>query len=148
MPRLAAILLAAAALFVAGCGGGGGDEVTGMEGANRTNGKTLFVSGANGKASCGSCHTLLDAGTAGTVGPNLDQALGYSCAQGFAESTIYSAVLGQIDLAQGAMPADLVTGQDAVDVAAYVASVAGKDIPGCNPSGDQGGTGTTATSSG
>jgi mono/diheme cytochrome c family protein len=146
VPRLVAIVLAAAALLVAGCGGGDGDEVTGMEGANTTNGKTLFVSGANGNASCGSCHTLLDAGTSGTVGPNLDQALGYSCAQGFAESTIYSAVHGQIDLAQGAMPADLVTGQDAVDVAAYVASVAGKDIPGCNPSGDQGSAGTTSTS--
>jgi mono/diheme cytochrome c family protein len=146
VPRLVAIVLAAAALLVAGCGGGDGDEVTGMEGANTTNGKTLFVSGANGNASCGSCHTLLDAGTSGTVGPNLDQALGYSCAQGFAESTIYSAVLGQIDLAQGAMPPDLVTGQDAVDVAAYVASVAGKDIPGCNPSGDQGSAGTTSTS--
>ena len=86
-------------------------------------------------------------GTAGTTGPNLDQALGYSCAQGFEESTIYSAVLGQIDLAAGAMPADLVTGQDAVDVAAYVASVAGKDIPGCDPSGDQGAA-TTETASG
>jgi mono/diheme cytochrome c family protein len=143
--RTLAILLAAAALLAAGCGGE--DEVTGLEGANRSNGKTLFVSGADGNASCGSCHTLLDAGTAGTVGPNLDNALGFSCSQGFEESTIYSAVLGQIDLAQGAMPADLVTGQDAVDVAAYVASVAGKDIPGCDPSGDQGAA-TTETSSG
>jgi mono/diheme cytochrome c family protein len=143
--RTLAILLAATALLAAGCGGE--DEVTGMEGANRSKGKTLFVSGADGNASCGSCHTLLDAGTAGTVGPNLDNALGFSCAQGFEESTIYSAVLGQIDLAQGAMPADLVTGQDAVDVAAYVASVAGEDIPGCDPSGDQGAA-TTETSSG
>lgn len=138
------ILLAAAALGVAGCGGNGG--VSGQEDANRSNGKALFVSGADGKASCGSCHTLLDAGTAGTVGPNLDNALGYACSQGFAESTIYSTVLGQIDLAQGAMPADLVTGQDAVDVAAYVASVAGKDIPGCDPSGDQGDGAATGTS--
>ena len=38
------------------------------------------------------------------------------------------------------MPADIVTGQDAVDVAAYVASVAGKDIEGCDPSGDSGTT--------
>jgi mono/diheme cytochrome c family protein len=132
--RSVAIPLAAAALLMAGCSG---EETTGQEGANRSEGKTLFVSGSEGKASCGSCHTLLDAGTAGTVGPNLDQAFGYSCAQGFAESTIYSIVLGQIDLAQGAMPPDLVTGQEAVDVAAYVASVAGKDIPGCDPSGDQ-----------
>ena len=138
--RLVVTLLAAAALLVAGCGG---EETTGQEGANRSKGKTLFVSGAGGEQSCGSCHTLLDAGTAGTIGPNLDQALGYSCAQGFEESTIYSGVLGQIDLAQGTMPPDLVTGQDAVDVAAYVASVAGKDVPGCDPSGDSGGEPTT-----
>ena len=106
-----------------------------------------FVSGVEGKLSCGSCHTLLDAGTAGTTGPNLDQALGYSCAQGFEESTIYSAVLGQIDLAAGAMPADLVTGQDAVDVAAYVASVAGKDIPAATRAATRAAA-TTETASG
>ena len=32
-----------------------------------TNGKDIFL------ANCGSCHTLADAGTSGTVGPNLDQ---------------------------------------------------------------------------
>jgi hypothetical protein len=41
-----------------------------------------------------------------------------------------------------------VTGQDAVDVAGYVASVAGKDIEGCDPSGDQGGATTGATDTG
>jgi mono/diheme cytochrome c family protein len=126
-------------LLAAGCGGEG---TTGREGADRTSGKELFVSGSEGKASCGSCHTLADAGTAGTVGPNLDEAFGYACAEGFDEETVYSVVLGQIDLASGAMPPDLVTGQDAVDVAAYVASVAGKDIEGCDPSGDVGGTTT------
>jgi mono/diheme cytochrome c family protein len=144
---LVVILLAAAALLIVGCGGDG-DEVTGQEGASTSQGKELFVSGVEGKPSCGSCHTLLDAGTAGTTGPNLDQAFGYSCAQGFEESTIYSAVLDQIALAQGAMPANLVTGQDAVDVAGYVASVAGKDIPGCDPSGDQGDTGATESAQG
>ncbi|HSE81896.1 MAG TPA: c-type cytochrome [Gaiellaceae bacterium] len=141
--RLGVVALAASALLAAGCGGDG----TGQEGASLSQGKELFVSGADGNQSCGSCHTLLDAGTAGTIGPNLDQAFGYSCAQGFEESTTYSTVLGQIDLAQGAMPADLVTGQDAVDVAAYVASVAGKDIPGCDPSGDQGDATTTEPAS-
>jgi mono/diheme cytochrome c family protein len=137
--RLGAPLLVAAALLAAGCGG---EETTGFEDANRSNGKSLFAT------NCGSCHTLADAATAGTVGPNLDQAFGYSCAQGFAEDTVYSVVHGQIQLAQGAMPADIVTGQDAVDVAAYVASVAGKDIEGCDPSGDQGGGTTTAETSG
>jgi mono/diheme cytochrome c family protein len=32
-----------------------------------TGGKDIFL------ANCGSCHTLADAGTSGTVGPNLDQ---------------------------------------------------------------------------
>jgi mono/diheme cytochrome c family protein len=123
--------------------------VTGQADANRSNGKALFVAGSEGKPSCGSCHTLLDAGTAGTTGPNLDQALGYSCGQGFEESTAYSIVLGQIGLATGGMPPDLVTGQDAVDVAGYVASVAGKDVPGCDPSGDLGTTtGGAETTSG
>jgi mono/diheme cytochrome c family protein len=135
--RLGALLLVAAALLTAGCGG---EETTGFEDANRSEGKSLFV------ANCGSCHTLADAATAGTVGPNLDQAFGYSCEQGFAEDTVFSVVHGQIDLAQGAMPADIVTGQEAVDVAAYVASVAGKDIEGCDPSGDQGTTTETAPS--
>jgi mono/diheme cytochrome c family protein len=143
--RLVAIVLAALALVaVSGCGGD--DDVTGLDGANRSKGMELFVAGSDGNPSCGSCHTLAAAGTAGTVGPNLDKALGWSCSQGFEESSIYSVVLGQIDLAQGTMPADLVTGQDAVDVAAYVASVAGEDIPGCDPSGDQGAATTAETS--
>jgi mono/diheme cytochrome c family protein len=142
--RVVVILLTASALLAAGCGG---DDVTGQEGASLSQGKELFVSGADGNPSCGSCHTLVDAGTAGTTGPNLDQAFGYSCAQGFEESTVYSSVLGQIGLAAGVMPPDLVTGQDAVDVAAYVANVAGKDIPGCDPSGDQGGATTTEPAS-
>jgi mono/diheme cytochrome c family protein len=142
--RLAVLLLALAALGVAGCGGGE-TPASGMESANTGKGKELFVQ------NCASCHTLADAGTAGTVGPNLDTALGWSCKQGFAEDTLYSVVLGQIDLAQGAMPADIVTGQDAVDVAGYVASVAGKNIDGCDPSGDSGTTTaetTTAETSG
>ena len=44
------------------------------------------------------------------------------------------------------MPADLVTGQDAVDVAAYVAGVAGKDIEGCETAaGGQTGTAPAQT---
>ena len=137
--RLAVLLLALAALGIAGCGGD--DEVTGLDGANTGSGKELFVQ------NCGSCHTLADAGTVANVGPNLDTALGFSCKQGFAEDTIFSVVLGQIDLAAPPMPADIVTGQDAVDVAAYVASVAGKDIEGCDPSGDSGTT-TAETTTG
>ena len=48
-----------------GGGGGGGGE---------TDGKTLFTDAAE-PAACGSCHTLADAGTTGTTGPNLDEVL-------------------------------------------------------------------------
>ncbi len=37
-------------------------------GGQTTSGKDIFT------ANCGGCHTLADAGTTGTVGPNLDQA--------------------------------------------------------------------------
>ncbi|HZQ66460.1 MAG TPA: c-type cytochrome [Gaiellaceae bacterium] len=136
---------AAAALFSAGCGTGG------MAGAggDTTHGKDLFVQ------KCGSCHTLADAGTQGKVGPDLDDAFSGPRAQGFKESSIRNIVRDQIlfpvsspsgvtkgpngeeQPVQG-MPANLVTGQDAKDVAAYVASVAGVSAPG-------GGTSSTTT---
>jgi cytochrome c oxidase subunit II len=48
----------------AGGGGGGGEE---------TDGKTLFTQAA--QPACASCHTLKDAGSTGTTGPNLDEAI-------------------------------------------------------------------------
>jgi cytochrome c oxidase subunit 2 len=49
----------------AGGGGGGG-------GGEETDGKTLFTSAAK-PAACSSCHTLADAGSTATVGPDLDK---------------------------------------------------------------------------
>jgi mono/diheme cytochrome c family protein len=139
--RLLALSAVGAALLVTGCGGG--ESVTSQARADVANGKTLFLQGVEGKPSCGSCHTLADAATLSQIGPNLDQALGYACAQGFDDSTLFDVVRGQIDIParDGEMPADLVTGQDAVDVAAYVASVAGSTIKGCGETG----TGQTGT---
>jgi mono/diheme cytochrome c family protein len=114
---LVALSLIGALLAVAGCGG---EEASGLEGANPTVGKGLFVE------KCGSCHTLQDAATASQVGPNLDDAFSRSRQEGFDQSTLFRVTLDQIDLAAPPMPPDLVEGQDAVDVAAYVASVAGK----------------------
>lgn len=138
MLRLVALGLVGAALLLAGCGGGG--ETTGFSGADPQNGKKLFT----GDGQCGSCHTLADAATNSQVGPNLDNAFAYACKQGFEKDTFYSVVLGQIDLParDGQMPPDLVTGQDAVDVAAYVAGAAGKDVEGCGEP-ETGGTTTT-----
>jgi mono/diheme cytochrome c family protein len=155
LKRLLALSAVGAALLVAGCGGG--ESVTSQARADVGNGKTLFLQGVDGKPSCGSCHTLADAATLSQIGPNLDQALGYACAQGFDKSTLFDVVRGQIDIpAQGGeMPADLVTGQDAVDVAAYVAGVAGSTVEGCGQpetgqtgtGGGQTGTGQTTTGS-
>ena len=124
MRRAAALLLLplAAALSAAGCGTGGK-----AVGGDVQNGKKLFVS------TCASCHTLADAGAQGKVGPNLDDAFAADRKQGFAQSSIQDIVLDQIRLAQGKMPPNLVRGQDAQDVAAYVASVAGTGKTG--PSG-------------
>src|SRR3954452_18507714 len=49
-------------------GGGGGGA------AAAPDAKTLFTQSAQ-PAACGSCHTLADAGTSGTAGPNLDDVL-------------------------------------------------------------------------
>jgi len=136
---LAAGLAVAAAACSSGTGGlsSGGDVVRG---------EALF------KEKCGSCHTLAAAGTAGVIGPNLDNAFASDRAQGFDESSFQQLVAGQIrypleghindegqyvtSTGSPVMPADLVTGDDVDAVAAYVASVAGK--PGAaQPGGSQ-----------
>jgi cytochrome c oxidase subunit II len=56
-----------------GAGGGGGGGQTGAG----PDAKTLFANGnsATGATPCGACHTLSEAGTNGTTGPDLDQVL-------------------------------------------------------------------------
>ena len=85
-----------------------------------------------GKQKCGSCHTLARAETKGTVGPNLDEAFQQAIKDGMKRSDFIGAVHGWIlhPNANSPMPAKLVTGEHAYDVANYVAdSVAkpGKD---------------------
>jgi mono/diheme cytochrome c family protein len=90
--------------------------------ANLVRGKQLFVS------KCGSCHTLSHANTTGTVGPNLDVAFRQDRADGIKSASIEGLVDYWIQYPniQGVMPARLLTGQDAQDVAAYVAAVAAR----------------------
>jgi plastocyanin len=120
------VAIAAAAAGVGGC-----NLVD--SGTNVVNGKEMFI------ANCGSCHVLSRAGTTGVVGPNLDNAFQRARQDGFGESTFEGLVYAQIDSPnrnpsvdpgtkqpQPVMPADIVTGDDAEDVAAYVASAAGK----------------------
>ena len=75
-------------------------------------GKEVFL----GSAACGGCHTLADAGTSGSVGPNLDDA-----------QPSNELVVDRVTNGQGGMPSfsSTLTEQQIADVAAYVSSVAG-----------------------
>jgi cytochrome c6 len=104
--------------------GGGGGGTTGGGGGTTGGGKQAGGGGAAaaGKLiftqSCGTCHTLADAGTNGQVGPVLDQV-----------KPDKQRVLNAIKkggLGSGTMPANIVTGKEAQQVAEYVSSVAGK----------------------
>jgi cytochrome c551/c552 len=114
---MVALVVAAAALSLAACGR---DE------ADLSNGKAKFVE------ECGSCHVLSRAGTAGPTGPDLDAAFRSALADGMDRETVQGVVHDQIlnPRKNSAMPGDLVTGDDARDVAAYVgyaAARAGQD---------------------
>ena len=75
-------------------------------------GKAVFL----GSSGCGTCHTLSDAGTSGTVGPNLDDA-----------QPSHDLVVDRVTNGQGAMPSfsSTLSEEQIQDVAAYVSSVAG-----------------------
>ena len=115
--NLAAVLPLAAVLMVLG-GCAVKHPVT-----NLVHGKQLFVS------KCGACHTLSHASTTGTVGPNLDVAFRQDKADGIKPASIEGLVASWIEYpnqnpASGAvMPSGLYKGQNAQDVAAYVAAV-------------------------
>ena len=92
------------------------------EAPDLVSGKENFI------AKCSSCHSLARAGGGGTQGPDLDQAFVQARLDGMNEETIEGIVLAQIDNPRRSsiMPADLVTGDDARDVSAYVAEAAGQ----------------------
>jgi mono/diheme cytochrome c family protein len=80
---------------------------------------------------CGVCHTLSAANAVGKVGPNLDT---LKPPASLVLTTVNNGCLpnappksGQQCLGQGVMPADVVTGEDARNVANFVARVAGKE---------------------
>jgi cbb3-type cytochrome c oxidase subunit III len=110
-----AALALGAVLAAAGCGTGG----LAHGNADTATGAKLFT------AKCAACHTLAAANASGTIGPNLDDAFRADKQQGFKHSAIVNVVLDQIRLANAPMPKNLYTGQDAEDVAAYVADAAG-----------------------
>ncbi len=112
--------LMAGALIVVGLGGCAVKHATG----NLVTGKQLFAS------NCGSCHALSHANTTGSVGPNLDDAFRQDRVDGVKSISIAGLVDYWIQYpnTQGAMPAMLVKGKAAEDVAAYVGAVAA--VPG------------------
>src|SRR3954468_10343953 len=122
MPRAAlCAAIVAAVPALSACGGVKDPQ------ADVVAGKQQFVS------KCGSCHTLARAGTKGTTGPHLDQAFQQSLKEGFGETAVRGVIYKQIlypnrlpNSAGIKMPAKLVSGQDAHDVAAYVAMVSAK----------------------
>ena len=103
-----------------------------QENADTDAGRTLFVE------KCGTCHALKEAGTQAEVGPNLDAAFQAARDTGMDNDTIEGVVESQSENPRvtdedspSFMPANLVEGQDAQDVAAYVAEFAG--VPGVKP---------------
>jgi mono/diheme cytochrome c family protein len=120
----------AVAIGLAACGTGG----IAKGAADAENGKKLFL----GKGQCAGCHALAAAGSSATIGPNLDDAFAQARADGYKESAIRNIVHEQIkypgqygtaqnnpDFLNANMPPNLVKGQDAEDVAAFVAANAG-----------------------
>src|SRR4051794_15854455 len=68
---------------------------------------------------CAPCHTLHAVNAVGRVGPNLDQLRP-------PKELVVNAVETGRARGNGQMPAELVTGKDAQDVAAFVSAVAGR----------------------
>ncbi len=80
---------------------------------------------------CGVCHTLAAASAVGKVGPNLDT---LKPPASLVYNTINNGCLpnpppnsSQACLGQGVMPANILQGKDAQDVASFVGKVAGKE---------------------
>jgi mono/diheme cytochrome c family protein len=91
-----------------------------------SHGKQLFQDPKN---QCASCHTLADANTTGTIGPNLDDAFAAVKQQKFTIQSMEDLIRGQIAYPEAPMPANLLKGQDANDVATYIAKCAA--VPQC-----------------
>lgn len=130
--RRAALLLSLLALSIGVAGCGGGEETspspetvegtlpeettTEPGGTEEEPGATVEGDAANGEqiyasAGCGSCHTLEAAGSAGTIGPNLDESM-----------PDMALAVDRITNGSGAMPSfsDQLNEQEIADVAAYV----------------------------
>src|ERR1700710_2759382 len=130
-PLLAFAALAGVVAVASGCG---------TTSADTTRGRVLFVQ------KCGVCHALAEAGSKVQIGPDLDGAFAAAREIGENSATIEGIVKAQVenprpvnDNPAVSMPADIVSGQDLDDVAAYVGKYAG--VPGAAPPKVPGGPG-------
>jgi mono/diheme cytochrome c family protein len=124
IPVAASLATVTAALAMSGCS-------IKDDHADVVAGKQAFVQ------KCGSCHVLSRAGTKGVTGPNLDEAFRRAKIDGLGTDAIRGVVKKQIgypsrsgSAGTGIMPANLVDGVTAQNIAAYVAQSAaagGKD---------------------
>ena len=116
MRAAAAVALAAAGIALAGCG----SADTGT--ADLAAGEQTF------KNLCSSCHTPGGRrhGRRRTSGPAWTTRSAPSRQVGMSDEQFKGVVRRWIEIAQQPMPRDLVVGEDADNVAAYIASVAGK----------------------
>ncbi len=131
--RLVLVLAAVTGVLVAASG-------CGTTTADVQRGRVLFIQ------KCGVCHEMAEAGTTAQIGPNLDEAFAAAREAGESDSTIEGVVIPQVenprpstDSPNNSMPADVVSGQDLDDVAAYVGLYAG--VPGAAPPKVSGGPG-------
>ena len=126
---LAALL--AAVVVISGCGTTSPDIARG---------RVLFTK------DCGVCHTLAQAGTTATIGPNLDDAFAAARAVGMDGATVEGVVKAQVDDPRpgngnpmATMPPHIAEGTDLDDIAAYLGEYAG--VPGAAPPEVAGGAG-------
>jgi cytochrome c6 len=120
LSRLFIVLVLALGFAVAGCGGGDGGAIeTGgatdpVPQGDPIAGRDAFLLGTDPR--CGTCHTLADAGTTGTIGPNLDQV-----------KPTFDQVIAALDEGPGQMPSFGDVSQQFKDnIAAYVSTAAGQ----------------------
>src|SRR4249919_3511053 len=130
-PLLALAALVGVVIAASGCGTTDADTVRG---------RFLF------KQKCGTCHTLAQAGSTGQQGPDLDDAFAAAREIGQNSDTVEGIIKAQVENPRPengnpavSMPAEIVTGQDLDDVAAYLGMYAG--VPGAAPPKVPGGPG-------
>src|SRR3984885_6275095 len=128
-PLLVLAALAGVVVAASGCG---------TTSADTTRGRVLFIQ------KCGVCHVLAEAGTTAEVGPDLDGAFASAREIGENSDTIEGIVKAQVENPRPvnddpavSMPADIASGQDLDDIAAYVGKYAG--VPSAAPTQGPGG---------